>query len=191
MSSSTFFLPNPYQGTPFRWPAILNAWLPVVLFCCIFAIESTAPFGADHTSAPLHTFFHAIFGSAVDSDWSEIHHIIRKSGHFTGYGTFSLICFRGFWLTLRNRASRRPLGMKRLLTCHGLAMIVTFCVASADELHQSFLPNRTGVFSDVLLDSTGALALQLILFLVLNAIARRPKRPGTAAQPRKKMPLAA
>jgi VanZ family protein len=49
----------------------------------------------------------------------------------------------------------------------------TFLVASADEFHQSFLPNRTGQFRDVLLDSCGALVLGLLLFLVMGAIEGR------------------
>jgi VanZ family protein len=188
LPSSIFFPRNSYRRTPRRTaarkPALLRAWLPVLAFACIFAIESTAAFGADHTSMPLHTVFHGIFGSAVDGDWGDIHHILRKTGHFTGYGTFSLVCFRAFWLTLRNRTTQLPMRLGRRLACHGLAIATTFCVASADELHQSFLPNRTGIFSDVLLDTTGALLLQIVLFLVLKAITSWPKRPGTALRNR-------
>lgn len=190
MSSSAFFLRNSHRRASFRRPTLLRAWLPVLFFACIFAVESTAAFGADRTSMPLHTVFHGIFGSAVDGDWGDIHHIIRKTGHFTGYGTFSLVCFRAFWVTLRNRASQLPMQIRRRLACHSLAIATTFCVASADELHQSFLPNRTGVFSDVLLDTTGALLLQIALFLVLKAITNWPKRPDTALQHRKNASLA-
>jgi len=37
--------------------------------------------------------------------------------------------------------------------------------ASADEFHQSFLPNRTGTPWDVLLDCSGALAMQLLVYV--------------------------
>jgi VanZ family protein len=82
-----------------------------------------------------------------------------------GYGIFSLICFRGFWITLQNTALQMP----RQLRAYGLAILATFLAASADELHQSFLPNRTGQFSDVLLDCCGAAALCLVLFLGMQA----------------------
>ena len=59
------------------------------------------------------------------------------------------------------------------MRAHGLAILATFLVASADEFHQSFLPNRTGQFSDVLLDTCGAVALCLVLFLAMQAVEWR------------------
>jgi VanZ family protein len=185
--STTFLSPRSAKPALKRSIAVLRTWLPVLIFACIFAVESTAAFGADRTSAPLHTIVASVLGPSVDQDWSNTHHIIRKTGHFTGYGTFSLVCFRGFWLTLRSRVSQ-TLGLAlnpalgRQLLCHILAIAATFLVASADELHQSFLPNRTGVFSDVILDTTGAFALQLVLFTTLQAIAKWPGHQANQAQ---------
>jgi VanZ family protein len=100
-----------------------------------------------------------------------IHRIIRKAGHFMGYGMFSLICFRACWIELRGVTSR----LSRQMKAHGLAILATFLVASADEFHQSFLPNRSGQFSDVVLDCCGAAALGLVLFLVMQAVEGRRK----------------
>jgi len=52
----------------------------------------------------------------------------------------------------------------------------TFLVASADEIHQCYLPNRTGTFTDVLLDCAGAATLLLILHLTV-----KPRSPRQAA----------
>jgi VanZ family protein len=41
-------------------------------------------------------------------------------------------------------------------------------VASLDEWHQTFIPSRTGVFSDVILDSCAALIAQVLIFLFLH-----------------------
>ena len=60
-----------------------------------------------------------------------------------------------------------------------LALLGTTLVASADEFHQSFLPNRTGVPSDVLLDCCGALVLLLIAYLCIRL--RWPNRLAKAA----------
>jgi VanZ family protein len=38
-------------------------------------------------------------------------------------------------------------------------------VASLDEWHQTLLPSRTGVLSDVVLDSFAALTAQVVIFL--------------------------
>lgn len=132
----------------------------------VFAVESTPYFGSDRTSVPLQRAAEALFGSGVDTGWTSIHQFIRKTGHFMGYGMFALVCFRGFWFVFRRLAARLP----RKLWAHGLAILVTFLVAGADELHQSFLPNRSGQFSDVLLDTCGAAMLGLLLFLAMSLV---------------------
>jgi VanZ family protein len=169
MSSASITFASYAPPTASEWHLRLQAqmrtWLPVMAFAMVFAVESTPYFGADHTSAPLKRVVGTIFGYDVCVQWDLIHHLIRKTGHFMGYGVFSLICFRGFWITLRNTALQLP----QQLRAHGLAILATFLVASADEFHQSFLPNRTGQFSDVLLDCAGAAALCLVLFLGMQA----------------------
>jgi VanZ family protein len=42
-------------------------------------------------------------------------------------------------------------------------------VASADEFHQTLLPNRTGSPYDVLLDCSGAIALQLLVYFYMRS----------------------
>lgn len=171
-----------------RWPAIFQIWLPVLLFASIFAIESTAAFGADRTSAPLHGIFQSIFGTALDRHWSFTHHLLRKSGHFAGYGILSLFCFRAFRLTLRIQDVPLRRRFSRQWAIRALAVAATFLVAGADEFHQSFLPNRNGCFSDVLLDTAGALTLQLALFLAIAVPAWR-NRHSYEAQAETQQPL--
>ena len=161
MASTTFF-PVPVP----RPTSALYAWLPVALFATLFAIESTAALGTDHTSAPLLAVCHFFLGASVNEHWSSLHHIIRKTGHFSGYGIFSLLCFRGSWMSFSSISTK----LWRNLSSHGLSLMTVFLVATADEIHQTFLPNRTGTFSDVLLDTTGAACLQLALFLVLAGL---------------------
>jgi len=184
-SNSYLFLTSPEPAWN-GWPAILRAWLPVVVLLSLFCLESTAMMGADHTSAPLHAFTHAVAGAQVDGPWSAIHHLIRKTGHFFGYGVFSLAWLRGFMLGIRSQKNWTKVnGAWRV---QAAAVAATFAVAALDELHQSFLPNRTGKFSDVLLDTAGALALQITLRLAVHLagmIAREREiygvRPETAA----------
>ena len=167
-SSSLIFgacTPQTSAGGSARLKAPIRKWLPVLACTMVLAVESTPYLGADHTSAPLRRLAEMLCGYGVDAHWASIHHLIRKTGHFMGYGIFSLVCFRSFWITLQNAAFQLP----RQLQAYGLAILVTFLVASADEFHQSFLPNRTGQFSDVLLDCCGAVALCIVLFLGMQA----------------------
>jgi len=151
------------QSTGLRTPSRrsagfwISAWLPVAIGISVIVIESTVWFGADHTSGPLRAIVEAIFGPISDARWEPIHHYIRKSGHFVGYGLLGLMWLRAWWLTLALRASA-------FWKCALLALASTALVASCDEWHQTFLPNRTGTPWDVLLDSCGATVAMLLVF---------------------------
>jgi VanZ family protein len=146
------------------WRERLRTWLPVLTFTLLLAFESTSYLGSDRTSDPLRRVVEALFGYDVCVNWEAIHHLIRKIGHFIGYGIFSFLCFRAFWITLYGVASRIP----RQLRAFALSILTTFLAGALDELHQSFVPNRTGQFSDVLLDTCGGVALCFVLFLAMQ-----------------------
>jgi VanZ family protein len=170
------------SGWPARLRAQLRAWLPVAACAAVFAFESTPCFGSDRTSEPLRQVAEAIFGYSVGLHWDLIHYLIRKAGHFLGYGMFSLVCFRGFWITLQRPASR----LYRQLRANGLAVLATFLVANADEFHQRFLPNRAGEFSDVLLDTGGAAVMGFMLLLAMRTLEwRKEARERAAARSHK------
>jgi VanZ family protein len=137
----------------------ISAWLPVLIAICLVAIESTPYFGSDRTSGPLRHIWESLFGPVGDRAWHIIHVLIRKSGHFTGFGLVGLTWLRAWWMTL----PRAP-----FLRIELLAMIGTAIVASADEYHQSFLPNRTSSPRDVLLDCIGALVMMWVAHLILK-----------------------
>ena len=143
----------------------IGVWWPVAVGIAVIAIESTEYLGADYTSHPLRLFFEAIFGTVSDAHWEMVHHLIRKSGHFIGYGLLGLAWLRAWWMTLPH---------SRFLHDATLALLGTAMTASADEYHQTFLPNRTGTPWDVLLDCTGAITLQLIVYIIMRGF--RPKR---------------
>jgi VanZ family protein len=145
-------------------------WLPVAIGIGVIVIESTESFGSDHTSGPLRRIFEALFGSVSAANWELIHHYIRKSGHFLGYGFIGLAWLRAWWFTLPR---------SRFLQDAFLALLGTAMVASCDEWHQAYLPNRTGSPWDVLLDCTGAITLQLIVYVFMRTF--KPKRLARAA----------
>jgi VanZ family protein len=147
----------------------INVWLPVAIGIGIIAIESTAWLGANHTSHPLRVLWEALFGPVSNPQWNLIHGAIRKSGHFFGYGFIGLAWLRAWWMTLPH--SHFPEDAF-------LALLGTSLIASLDEYHQTFLPNRTGSIWDVLLDCCGALTLQLIVYLYLRIF--RPKQLARA-----------
>jgi VanZ family protein len=148
----------------------LSAWLPVVFGVGVIMVESTEWLGSNYTSGPLRWLFESIFGPVANARWELLHHFIRKSGHFLGYGAMGLLWLRAWWLTLPH---------SRFLHDALLALLGTALVASFDEWHQTFLPNRTGSPWDVLLDCCGAIALELLVYVFMRVF--RPKKLAHAA----------
>lgn len=143
----------------------ISAWLPVVLGIGVIMLESTEWLGADNTSDPLRRLYEAIFGHVSHAQWEVTHTIIRKSGHFLGYGAIGLAWLRAWWMTLP---------YSRFLPDALLALLGTAVMASSDEFHQSFLANRTASPWDVLIDCFGAITLQILVYMFMRLM--RPKR---------------
>ena len=87
----------------------------------------------------------------------EIHHVIRKCGHFSEYFILSLLVLRGI------RAGRREVRIVWALA----AIAIVACYASLDEFHQTFVPGRTPAVADVLLDTIGGICAQIAFALVV------------------------
>jgi len=167
---------------------LLLAWVPTLLWCVVISFESTTTFSGDHTAMWLRRLL-ALFSGHIT--WSQVelaNDVLRKIGHFFGYGTMSCFAFLGWTETFawqRDRALIRAgqpaTGERRWhLRAAVLAVVVTAAVASLDEFHQSYLPGRTGVFRDVILDTMGGVVVQVLLFWYLSR-----RKPGVAspAQP--------
>ena len=171
------FSPNPSLSPEPRVTARwwLAAWIPVAIALCVIAIESTGTFSSENTSSWLRPVFEKAFGNWTDAGWDLFHHYLRKTGHFVGYGTVGFTFLRA-WLLTRGRR-----GIATLLAwrteCTVLAILSTAIVASCDEVHQTFLAGRTGTPVDVLLDTSGACTLCLIVWLTRWRTRHREEQP--------------
>jgi VanZ family protein len=154
-----------------RWRPILD-WVPAALSVVMIALESTATMSAQNTSEWLYPVWVRIFGPISAPHWAEVHHLIRKTGHFVGYGTVSLAFFYSWRQTLQRMTVRHWTLWRRSSV---LAVVCTLLVAIADEYHQSFLPSRTSSPLDVCLDLCGAIFAQLLLLLMIQLFSRSPK----------------
>jgi len=152
-----------------RLQPILN-WIPALLSVAMITFESTATMSADNTSRWLYPLWVWLFGPSSASAWAEVHHLIRKSGHFAGYGIVSITFFYGWKKTLEGAA--RP-ARAILISAAARAVLCTVIIAILDEYHQSFLPSRTSSPIDVCIDACGAIAAQLLLLGILRPIFLR------------------
>lgn len=87
--------------------------------------------------------------------------IVRKGAHFSIYlilGLLIMSYFKEIYL----------INTKGLL----IAFLICFLYACSDEIHQLFVPGRSGEFRDVLIDSTGGL-IGTYIYYFISTIRRR------------------
>ena len=155
-SSSLAKRPTTASNSPLA--SIVRTWLPVALWLALIAIESTRALGADHTGLWLYNLADFLHLHLSDRALELANHVLRKSGHFVGYGILGVLFFRAWLCTLRPNLRGLPAVFPALV----LAILSTCLTASVDEFHQTFLPNRTGSAWDVALDTMGATVLTTI-----------------------------
>lgn len=97
-----------------------------------------------------------------------IHYFVRKAAHMTEYFLLAL----SLQLPLTAWFSRQLAPKLRILT--GFASTVLF--AALDEFHQTFVPGRSGNFTDVCIDSSGALIASLCLLVFYNLYQKKLAR---------------
>jgi VanZ family protein len=137
----------------------LKAWIALILWLIVIAIESTTYLSSENTSHFLYPLLHYLFG--IDSASFEPWHVfIRKSGHVFGYGLLSILFFRAWRETLPAAN-----GARWKFHWATIAVLGTALVASLDEWHQSYIPTRTGTVRDVILDTCAGIAAQLAVIL--------------------------
>ena len=167
------FLHRPTADSLDRLGAVrrfLLVWTPALIGVAVIAAESQPLFSAANTSSWLRPIWEHLFGHISTRAWEAFHHHLRKTGHFTGYGTLCVLFLRGWLLTFARNAALRTRTWRWLSWICAVAS--TFLVASGDELHQSFLPSRTGLFSDVIIDTCGGITITGLVLLVSLCLRR-------------------
>jgi VanZ family protein len=127
---------------------------------------------ASNTSRWLLPIWVHLFGRIEARTWAEINLLIRKLGHFTGYGLLSVAFFHGWRYSLQTKGPKRSIW--RLSA--GLAVLCAVTVAAADEYHQKFLQGRSGSTTDVGIDFCGAIVAQCIVLMVMPCLFRTKQK---------------
>jgi VanZ family protein len=153
---------------------VIKAWIALILWLIVIAIESTAYLSAHNTGRFLYPLLHFLF-HINHAQFEEWHFFIRKGGHVFGYGLLSILLFRAWRETLPSIGRGRW-----ALSWASIAVLGTSIVASLDEWHQSYLPTRTGTVHDVMLDTCAGIAAQILLLLWSRVSVRNPEKPSVS-----------
>lgn len=136
----------------------------------MIALESTAFMSSANTGRWLLPVWERLFGPITPHRLSIVNESLRKTGHFTGYGLVSVCFFHGFRTTLRAAEGLHRLWVRSAV----FALGCTIFIASADEVHQAFLPGRGSSPWDVALDTCGAITALLMVFFLMTRLSRKP-----------------
>jgi len=136
-----------------RWlPAML--WVGMLLLIFYFSSQAGSP---ESSAGWIMTLLRWIAPQLAEQLTLEqlhaLNYAFRKLGHGTGYFLLTLL---GYW------AFRRSFGVDSRPALRW-AILTSLLRAIIDEIHQAFVPGRTGTPVDVLIDAVGvALAAWLI-----------------------------
>lgn len=152
--------------------------LAIVWMCIIFAFsaQTKEESGAVSESFTYHmvsstrTFFHLDLSDARVKEIADaIEGLVRKVAHMMEYGFLAVLLY--IWIGQWEMSFLRR---------GGTAVGATAVYAATDEIHQLFVAGRSGRFSDVCIDSAGAVAGVLVFALLVRIVrriqARRRKR---------------
>ncbi|MBS1813752.1 MAG: VanZ family protein [Acidobacteria bacterium] len=144
----------------------LSLYLPLMMGLAVIGLESTRTMGASHTGEWLTSVVNLFHPQAYNEALSQFNQVLRKCGHFLGYGMLGVIAARVWFAWMRRHKTARWSQVRFHAALSGIfsAMIVACC----DEIHQLFLPGRGGCVTDVLIDTSGALLLNALYFALVT-----------------------
>jgi VanZ family protein len=114
----------------------------------------------EHSSSLFVPLLHWLFPGMSPERIDSIHYLFRKCGHLSEYALLALL----LWRAIRQPVRKDPRPWQWAEA--GLALALVFLYSASDELHQVFVPTRTGMVSDVFIDTAGGAAGLLILWLL-------------------------
>lgn len=133
-----------------RHAKLLISLLLIFQMLFIFAMSSFGSDSSNAQSSQIIQVLHQVFPNLSHTsgpDASVLTFIVRKTAHFTEYAILGIL-FYFFY--------RQTLPQKNGLRLFVLAILSSFLYACTDEIHQLFVPGRSGQFTDVLVDTLGA-----------------------------------
>ena len=151
--------------------AFCKYWLPVLIWMSIIFTASGDSNSYHRSYSIIEPILKWFFPHISIQNLDLIHHIARKCCHLTEYAILALLLWRAFRFSTGNQFSGWYWPEA------GLAVGVVFIYAASDEIHQSFIPGRTPLASDVLIDTAGGAAGLLLFWLVrFRLLPRKTQR---------------
>lgn len=146
--------------------------LIIVQMLFIFTMSS---FGPDSSNAQSGHIVQVLTQILPNTKTNDLVFIVRKTAHFSEYALLGILFYLRFSRTknLNHLSSLTTLAQQTLVqapiypkfsTPILLSVFTSFIYACTDEIHQLFVPGRSGQFFDVCVDTLGAFVGCLLIF---------------------------
>ena len=146
--------------------SFVKFWLPALVWMLIIFSASSDSHSSQHSSCFFEPLLRWLFPQMPPARVEAIHFAFRKACHLTEYAILALLFWRGIRQPVRNDS--RAWNWSEA----GLALALVLLFAASDEIHQVFVPSRTGQTSDVFIDATGG-ALGLLALRIGHKLLNR------------------
>ncbi len=156
------------------------AAIPMILMMVIiFLFSAKSATESDGTSIPIAeavlTIYQRIFGTMGEDSYvvslRVANVLIRKAAHVTEYGILAICVSYYIWV----RGHRGKLFLF-------FTMLISVGYAVSDEVHQLFVPGRSGRITDVFIDSIGCILGTLLFLLFCHLIKNRSLKKQLSRQ---------
>ncbi|MDE5414019.1 VanZ family protein [Alkalihalobacterium chitinilyticum] len=126
----------------FSWTAVI-AWMALIFYLS----HQPATVSSELSSEVTEVIIEIIETVAPNTqfEFGNLNHLVRKNAHFFAYLVLGLLTINA----LRRSGST---GYRSI----GVALVICILYAITDEVHQLFIPGRSGEVRDVLIDTAGA-----------------------------------
>ena len=139
----------------------LTRYGPLVVWIGLISFASTAGFSASNTSRFIRPLLKWLFPGYSEAELLSLHVLVRKAGHFLEYAVLAFLARRAFVTSTGVFIRRR---------WFELSVLLVVVNSLLDELHQSFVPSRTGSIYDSVLDIAGGLTVLVIFKFLLKDV---------------------
>lgn len=164
---------------------VLSHILTLIWMAVIFFMSAQPGDTSGNISGSVSHLFMKIWNVLFFRGWNETEVLqmaevwdypIRKLAHMTEFGILAVLVFwtLGAYRRFANAPGREVFGLKYIL-----AWLFAVIYAITDEVHQLFVPDRAGVFTDVLIDSAGA-AIGLLVVCGVQLMLRKRREMKAA-----------
>lgn len=144
------------------WTAVIIFWMSLIFYLSHQPATESNQLSAGITEIIINAV--EKFVPNANFDIRSVNHTIRKKAHFFAYLILGMLVINAL----------RKSGMSEY---RSIVLALGICVlyAVADEIHQLYIPGRSGEIRDFLIDSAGS-GIGIGVYLIINMIKQRETR---------------